>query len=386
MLKGENMKVNFNQSVLIDAVNTAMACVSGKGTVAAAEGLLIDCTGEKALIISYDLEKGMRIEFDAEILEPGACVINAQSFNSIIKLMPTGQILMEVNETYRVRLSSGKSEFEINALNPREYPTLPDISNRKGFNIKQGDMKNMIAQTIFAVAQNDARATFNGALFKLDGNRITTVGCDSFRLAIREKVCELENTSDTELNTSFIVPGKTLNEVLKLLSEPEETVSINISRKQVIFRFDKKNILFFSRLIEGEYIDYERIIPKNSSIFVDIDTASFERALERASIVTDEAAGKNKSAARCHFYDNKLEITSVSANGKVRDEIATSQDGNEIEIGFNCRYLTEALKASQCEKLRLSLSTPFISMIIEPLEADANDRFIFLVLPIKMAK
>ncbi|MCI8387891.1 MAG: DNA polymerase III subunit beta [Clostridiales bacterium] len=380
------MKINFNQSSLVEAISTALPCVSGKSTIASVEGVLIDCTGENAVIVAYDLEKGIRIEFDAEIIEAGACIINAQSLNSIIRLMPTGQILLEVNETWRAKLSSGNSEFEINAMSPREYPTLPDISNRKGFNIKQADMRNMISQTLFAVAQNDGRPTFNGALFKLEGNRITTVGCDTFRLAIREKVCELENTSDEELNTSFIVPGRTLSEVLKLLNEPEEMVSINISRKQVIFRFDKKNIVFFSRLIEGEYIDYERIIPKNSKIFVNIDTESFQRALERASVVTDEAAGKNKSSARCHFYDNRLEITSVSANGKVRDEVATSHEGDEIEIGFNCRYLTEALKASQCEKLKLSMSTPYISMIIEPLEADPNDHFTFLVLPFKMLK
>jgi DNA polymerase-3 subunit beta len=380
------MKINFNQSTLQGAVTTAMSCISGKSTIVATEGILIDCTGDRAVIISYDLEKGIRTEIDADIEVPGSCIIDAQSFNSIIKLMPSGEITLEVNENWRAKLFSGKSEFEINAMNPREYPTLPDISNRKGFNIKQRDMKNIITQTLFAVAQNDARPTFNGALLKIKDNRITAVGCDGYRLAIREKVCELENTFGEELDISFIIPGRTLGEVLKLLNEPEEMVSINISRKQVIFRFDSKDTVFFSRLIEGEYIDYERIIPKNSTIFVDIDTESFERALERASIVTDESAGKNKSAARCRFADNRLEITSVSANGKVRDEIVTGHEGGEIEIGFNCRYLLDALKASMTDKLRLSLSTPFISMIIEPVDLDENDRFMFLVLPIKMQK
>ena len=129
-----------------------------------------------------------------------------------------------------------------------------------------------------------------------------------------------------------------------------------------------------------------RKVTKNSTIFVDIDSASFVGALERASIVSDESAGKNKSGARCYFHDNKLEITSVSASGKVYDEIPTSHQGGEIEIGFNCRYLTEALKYSQCDKVRLSLSSPFISMIIEPLEKDENDTFTYLALPIKMLK
>ena len=380
------MKVNFTQSALAEAINVAMSCVSNKRTVQSVGGILINCEGERAVLVSYDLEKGIRIEIDAGIIEPGSCIIDAQSLNSIIKVMPAGLVLLEVSDTWRAKLSSGRSEFEINAMNPKEYPTLPDITNRRGFRIKQGDLKNMINGTLFAVAQNDARATFNGALFKIDGSRITTVGCDTFRLAIREKVCELENNEEQPVIGEFIVPGRTLSEVVKLLSEPEKTVEINIARKQVIFRFEERSIIFFTRLIDGEYIDYERIIPKNSTIFVDIDTASFAGALERASIVSDESAGKNKSGARCHFHNNMLEITSVSANGKVYDEIPTSHQGGDIEIGFNCRYLTEALKYAQCDKVRLSLSSPFISMIIEPLEKDENDTFTYLALPIKMLK
>ena len=380
------MKVNFNQNVLSEAITTALPCASNKNTIAAAGGILINCEGEKAVLVAYDLEKGMRIEIEADIVEPGSCIIDAQNLNSIVKVMPSGMVALEVGSTWRAKLSSGKSEFEINAMDPKEYPTLPDITNRRGFRIKQGELKNMITGTLFAVAQNDARPTFNGAFFRINGNRITTVGCDTFRLAIREKVCELEDNAEQPVIGEFIVPGKTLAEVVKLLSEPEKQVEINIARKQVIFRFEDRGIIFFTRLIDGEYIDYERIIPKNSTIFVDIDSASFAGALERASIVSDESAGKNKSGARCYFHDNKLEITSVSASGKVYDEIPTSHQGGEIEIGFNCRYLTEALKYSQCDKVRLSLSSPFISMIIEPMEKDENDTFTYLALPIKMLK
>lgn len=378
------MKLRFSRPILQEAVSNAMYCVSTKNTITAAEGILISCEGDKAILTSYDLEKGMQIEIEAEVEEAGSCIINAQSLNSIIRLLPAGMVELTVNEYFRAKLTCGSAEFELNGLDPRDFPTLPDISSAKGFNIKQGDMKNMIVQTLFAVAQNDARATFNGAFFKINGNRITTVGCDSFRLAIRDKVCEVENTSGEELDTSFIVPGRTLSELVKLLSENDENVSIGISRKQVIFRFDKRDTVFFSRLIEGDYIDYERIIPKNSTIFVDVDTESLEGALNRASLVSDDSAGKNKSLARCRFGGNRLEITSTSVNGKVRDEIVTSHNGEDIEIGFNCRYLTEALKASMCDKLRLSLSSPNISMVIEPLEAEENDKFIFLVLPCKL--
>ncbi len=378
------MKIRFSRPILQDAVSSAMYSVSNKNTIAAVEGILISCDGDKVVLTSYDLEKGMTVKIDAEIIEPGSCIINAQSLNSIIKLMPAGMVELEVNEYYRAKLSCGNTEFELNGMDEKEFPTLPDIENDGGFNIKQSDLKSIINQTLFAVAQNDARATFNGAYFSINGNHITAVGCDGFRLALREKLCELENDSENDLSLSFIIPGRTLSEIVKLLSDNDEFVNISINRKQVIFRFDKRDIVFFSRLIEGEYIDYKRIIPQNSSIFIDIDREIFESALNRASIVTDDSAGKNKSLARCNFHDNKLEITSVSVNGKVRDEIPTSQNGENIEIGFNCRYLTESLKASQCDKLRLSLSSPLISMVIEPLESDENDKFTFLVLPCKM--
>ncbi len=378
------MKLRFSRPILQDAISNVIYCVSTKNTITAVEGILITCEDGKVVLTSYDLEKGMRMEIEAEIIEEGSCIINAQSLNSIIKLMPAGMVELTVNEFYRAKLTCGNSEFELNGINPKDYPTLPDISNRKGFNIKQGELKKMINQTLFAVAQNDARPTFNGAYFKIQDNKIVTVGCDSFRLAVSEKICELENTSDAPLDTAFIVPGRTLSEVIKLLTDPDEIVSIGISRKQVIFRFEKRDIVFFSRLIDGDYIDYERIIPKNSTIFVNIDTDIFESALNRASLVTDDSAGKNKSLARCHFYENRLEITSVSVNGKVRDEIVTSHEGGEIEIGFDCRYLTDALKASMCDKVRLSLSSPNISMVIEPLEVEENDKFVFLVLPCRL--
>ena len=378
------MKIKFNRPVLQDAVSTAMYTVSNKNTIAAVEGILITCEDDKVVLTTYDLDKGMQIKIDADIEEPGSCILNAQSFNSMIRLMPAGVVELTVNEYYRAKLSCGNTEFELNGMGENEFPTLPDTTKTVGFNIKQGDFKSMIVQTLFAVAQNDARATFNGAYFKIKDNKITSVGCDSFRLAVREKVCDLENTSDCDLDISFIIPGRTLNELLKLLNEPDETVSITLNKKQVIINFVKRETVFFSRLIEGEYIDYERIIPQNSSIFVNVDTDIFEGALSRASLVTDDTVGKNKALARCHFYDNKLEITSVSVNGKVRDEIPTSHEGNEIEIGFDCRYLTEALKASMCDKIRLSLSSPYISMIIEALDSDENDRFMFLVLPCKM--
>ncbi len=378
------MKITFNQATLMNAVSTAMYCVSAKNTVSAAECILFTCEGEKVVLSSYDLEKGMRIEIDAEIEEEGKCVLNAQSLSSIIRLLPAGTVSITVNDNYRAKISAGKSEFEINSLDPMEFPTIPALAKDIGFKIKQGDMKSMIAQTLFAVAQNDARATFNGAYFTIKGNRIVTVGCDSYRLAVREKLCDMENLTGKELDMKFIIPGKTLGELIKLLDSPDEYVGITINQKQALFSFPDENMLFYSRLIDGDYIDYERIIPKNSSIFVEIDTEAFVQSLSRASLVSDDSTGKNRSFARCRFADNMLEITSISTSGSVRDEVQTNHTGGEIEIGFNCRYLMDALKASDTETLKLSMSTPNISMMLTPVDEEPDNKFLFLVLPIKL--
>ncbi len=382
------MKINFIQSQLVEKVAIATACVSKGGPIASTEGLLIKAEDGQVVLISYDMEKGIRVEIDADIIEPGSCIINAANFTAIIKMMPAGLMTLEVDpETWRARVYAGKAEFEINALSPTAYPTLPNIQNRQGFNMKQGELKDMVTQTLFAVAQNDARSAFNGAYVKIVGNRITMVGCDSFRLAIREKVCGLEeNTFGDTLDTQFIIPGRTLAEVIRLLDEPDKTVNLNLAIKQVIFRFEERGIIFWTRLIDAQYIDYERTIPKNLTINAEIDSALFEGALGRAAVISDEAAGKHKAAARCRFAGNTLEINSLSASGKVRDEIPIALSGGELEIAFNCRYLLDAIRACGCEKLKLSLASAYISMIIEPTVTDENDKFTYLVLPIRMQK
>lgn len=380
------MKAIFEKSVLLDAILPALGSVSGKNTIPAIEGINLNCTEDgNCVITAYDLEKGYRTEVSCEVSRPGNYIINAQKFCQIVRAMPQGFITIEIDQNNIARIINGKSEFEIYAMNGADFPSLPVLRSEHGFVISRGVLKNMITKTQFAVAQNDMRPELNGAFFKIEGNKLTVVSCDGSKMAIKEQITDIENKNDDEsdLDMQFIIPAKTLTELMKLLADNDETVSIRVTRKYVIFMIDK--VVFFSRLIENEYIDYNRFLPKTPKTFVKIDCESFLGALERASLVTeDKTMGQAKSILRCAFENNMLKISSVSVSGKVYDEIFTEKEGEDIVIGFNCRYLLDALRSCDSEALKLSLTSSLMGMTIQPAEESEEGTFTFLVLPVKI--
>ena len=242
----------------------------------------------------------------------------------------------------------------------------------------------MITHTAFAVSVNDTRPALNGSFFKIEGGNVTVVSCDGNRLAIKQCHCEMEKINmDEEPSMKFILPGKSLTELTKLLSDNEETVSVKLGRKHAIFFLN--GYFFFTRLIEEEYVDYERYIPKTSRIFVTIACDPFIRSLERASLVTeDRTMGQAKSTLICLFEDDLLKIQSNSVTGSVYDEIPIEKTGEDLKIGFNCRHLLDALRACDVDTIKVSLTTALMSMVIQPAEEDPDNTFLFLVLPVRM--
>lgn len=380
------MKVIFEKTILLNAIQPALSCVSGKNTIPAIEGINLNCSEEgKCVVTSYDLEKGFRCEIPCDTQKTGNYILNANKLTQIIKAMPSGYITLEVDSNNVTRIYSGKSEFEIYAMNGADFPQLPVLTGDKGFHIQKGILKNMINRTMFAVAQNDMRPELNGSFFKIEGSKITVVSCDGSKMAIKEQITDIKRNEEEEsaLDMKFIIPGKTLNELLRFLSDSEDTISIRLTRKYVIFRIDE--IIFFSRLIENEYIDYNRFLPKTPKTTVKINCEAFLAALERAALVTeDQTMGQLKSFLRCNFEANMLKISSVSVSGKVYDEIITEKEGEDIMIGFKCRYLLDALRASDSEMLKLSLTSSLMGMTMEPYEAKEDSNFTFLILPLKI--
>lgn len=378
------MKITFNKSKLIEAVSYALGAVSTKNTIPSIQGILLTTSGEdKCIISSFDLEKGMRIVIDAVIHDGGSCIINAQRFNQIIKMMPESELTLSLNGEIAI-VNSGRAEFELSSMDGKEFPSIPELDCEYGFTIKQKDLYTMVYQTVFAVSQNNQRPVFTGALFDVNGQNITVVGCDGYRLAVKKSICDMKDAYEG-LSRKVIIPGKTLTELMRIIGDNDSDVRVKLSNKHIIFEIAEKSLIFFSRMLDGEYIDYERLIPKKFNTFVYADTDMLLSSFERASLVSEEnMASGSKSYVKLNVRDGAVEISSVSAKGKVRDEVLVEKDGEDIEIGFSCRYLIEAFKACRCDKVKLSLASPLISMLVEPAEEKENEKLTMLVLPIKL--
>ena len=378
------MKIKVDKSVLTDAVTPIMGAVSNKNTLAAVEGILITTNGDDGCTLtSFDLEKGFRIKIPATVIESGSYIINGNRFNQIIRTMPEGELTISVDNKLTVKIVGGKSEFELSAIEGADFPALPEFRSDIKFTVNQGVLRQMIVRTAFAVAQNENRAALNGAYFVFREDNIRIVACDGNRLAVRDQKCTITSVTERKPEVSFILPGKTLTELLKLLKSEDEDITVTVTRRNGVFEVD--GLLFFSRLIDGEYLDYNRFIPSSSKIQAELDTETFIRSLERAFLVSeDRTLGQTKSYVKCNFSEGLLKISSVSANGRVYDEINVDGVESELEIGFNCRYLLEALRACGSEKVMCEMNTPLSCMVIKPAAKQEEENYLYLVLPIRM--
>ncbi|MBO5275466.1 MAG: DNA polymerase III subunit beta [Clostridia bacterium] len=379
------MKIVFEKAKLLDAIAPALGVVSDRNTMTAIEGILVASAGsDKVEISAYDLEKGMKTSLEARVVDPGSCVINAGKLSRILRVMPDADITLEVNDRGVAKIHSGKSKFELHVLPAEDFPHLPELSGERGFTLPQAEFKKIISQISHAIAQNDQRPAINGAFITIKGSKMTAVATDGSRIALREKVCEFGNLnrSGEELDLEFIVPGKALGEVMKLL-EGEGDVTIMLGRKHAIFVCGE--VCFFTRMIDSEYINYERFIPTESKMSAVVDREKLISALECALLVTeDRTLGQAKSPVKLNFEDGSLSISSTSVSGSFADEIEIEKDGCDLLIGFNCRYLLDALRAAEGEKVKISGSTSLICVLIEAVEEKEEDRFLYLVLPVKM--
>ena len=378
------MKVVFDRDDLEAAVTPLTGVTSKNNTIAAIEGIQIKAEETGICLLSgYDMEKGMRVTLNAEVETPGCYIINAVKLSQIIKTMPDGKITIEVGARNVTKIYSGKSEFQLMALDGEDFPNLPELDGEQGFGIKRGEFTQMIKKPDFAVPDNDPRAELNGLHVEIEGSRIRMVSSDRNRIALVERVCELENYGSEEINTSFTIPAKTLPELSRLLGSSDSIVSIRLGRKHIIFTCD--NTVFFTRVLDKEFIEYSRFIPSSYAINLRIDGARLLQSLERALLITENIEkGETKSPLRCNFTDDKLIITTASSTGRFYDEIDIEKEGEDIEIGFNCRYLIEAIRACDPGELLLSLNSPLMSMVVRAVQPEENRKYLYLILPTRL--
>ena len=381
------MKIVFNRQSIIDAVSPLMCAVSGKSTLSATEGILIDAKDDQTCVLTtFDIEKGMRITVEAEVVEAGSYIINAQKFSQTIRVMEGDAITLTVDSTLQACISCGKSNHRMKALAGSDYPAIPRLTTEDGFVIGQSTLKSMLSKVMYAMAANDQRPVLNGCYCKITEGEMMMVSCDSFKLAkcVAKADIENKNEDNSSLKFSFIMPTKTVNELFKILKDDErETVRIYMSRKNIVFHID--NMIFFSRLIEGAYIDYERILTNAHRIFATIDRDAMISALERAALITEEkVAGSVRSHVKLEFCDQMVKISATSTLGSTYDELDIAHEGDDLLIAFNNRFLIESLRAADAEKVKISMTSALTGIIIEPLEQKEDEEDIFMLLPVRM--
>ena len=381
------MKIVFRKDIICAAVAPLMSGVSTKMTMAATEGILIEASMPNVCVMTtYDIEKGVRLTIEADVIEAGSAIVSAAKFSQIVRVMDGGDITLTVDERNTATIISGRSSHTLTALPAKDFPEIPRLTSTQGFTAPQRTVRGMMAKCMYAMGVNDQRPVLNGLFFSVKEGKLHTVSCDSFKMATCATETNLTGIdgSDSVEDTKFILPNKSVSELYKLLSDKDEEAMVTVytSRKNIIFVMG--NITFFSKLIEGEYIDYNRIILRNHRIFLTMDREDFISALDHAALITEEkVAGSVRSHVRLETEGNVLKISATSGTGSAYDEVAIDHEGDDITIAFNNRYLIDSLRACNAERIRISLSSPLTSINIEPAD-DCADEDLFMLLPVRM--
>ena len=359
--------------LLLSAILTASRGAATKSPVPLLEGLLLEIEDNNVRISGYDLKTGIITTIPAEVEETGTIVLNAKLFGEIIRKMPGQYVTIAVNSGFVAAISSEMSDFEILGSPSSDYPELPIVEDNDTIEIDEAILKKMISQTNFAVSDNESRPIQMGALFETCEGELTIVAVDGYRLALRREPMKNESTQVF----SFVVPGTALSEVERITSDGDGTVTITLGTKHIMFSIGETTLI--SRRLEGEFLNYKNSVPQSSKFKFKIVKEEMIHAVERVALIIND---KMKSPIRCIFEDGVAKLFTASALGKASDECFMDGDGENLEIGFNDKYLLDALKAAPSDKVVLELSTGITPCVISP--ADNNNNFLYMILPVRL--
>lgn len=364
-----------------------MGSVSNKNTITSIEGVLIETLENgKIQISTYDMNKGYRAFIDPVSVErEGRFIVNAQRLLQTVKVLPDDDITIEVKDNLSCEITCDDASFSMFALRGEDFPNLPELTTDRGFVIKAEILRKMIGKVAHSIAESDTRPMLCGAFFKISDGKIEVVSCDSYTLSRCSMECELSSLAfDGEINYSFIIPAHALGELSKILAEDDdEEVRVYLSRKHAIIK--KEEVIFFTRTIDSEYIEYDRIIPKDNDIIVKVDRERLLSGLERANIIAEEKIqGSGKSYVKINFKEDRLILNSTSVNGVVNDEMRCVKEGGELEIGFNCRFLINSVRVAEGDNITLTFKSANSAMTIESTECEEGFYNFYMILPVRM--
>ena len=366
------MKFTCEKALLVSAISVASRTVAPKSAIPSLEGLLVKA-GVKVMLTGYNLETGITVGVPADIAEPGECIMPARLFFDIIRKLPDDEVTVSVDESFRVSIRGGISSFTITAMTAEDYPELPDVESEKGIPVPQRELREMISGTIFSASENMARPIHTGCLFEIADESVTVVAVDGYRLALRRYIPE----QPLERTVKFVAPAAALKEVEKILDDTDDPAVIYLGTKHILFMIGDATLV--CRILEGEFLDWRRVLPQNNPIKVAANVREVTDSIQRVSLVISE---KIKSPVRCTFGHNTADFRTTSTIGEAHDMCSTAGDGKDLEIGFNSRYLLDALRAVPTPEVSLELINGLSPIVLNP--CDGSGKFSYMVLPVRL--
>ena len=366
------MKFSCEKYLLQSACAIASRATASKSPITALEGLLLQADNDLK-VTGYDLKKGIYTTIAADVSETGSVVVGARLFGEIIRRLPDGIVTITADEN-NVNVKCGKSDFHFMGISAEEYPELPGVDGLNLITLPQNILRSMINQTNFAVSTSDVRPIYTGTLFEIENDDLTLVAVDGYRLAKR---CEQIETGLME-DCRFVVPGSALSDIERICSDDEDkNVMISVGAKHISFAIGETVVV--TRRLEGDFLNYKKSIPENFRFVIEVERSEFMSTIDRVALIVSE---KNSSPVRLSFQDGSIDCLCVTPVGKAEDVCTCEGSGEGLEIGFNDRYLMDALKAAGTDKLHICLNTASSPTVIEA--ADGSKNFTYMILPVRL--
>ena len=367
------MKFRVARAEFLDAVLKMQKTVGSKSSMPVLEGILLSAEQGLLTLSSYNLEMGMKKEIYASCEQEGDIVINARLLAEILRKLRGIDVEIECDDRLVCHIKSGEAVFDIMGMQASDFPEMPSLTDGENLILKGEDFVEMVKGTIFAVSQIEGtRPILTGINISVKDGVLQFVAIDGYRLAIRRKNINIEN------NTEFIVSGKALNEVVKLIDENTENIEIKVGKRLILFKID--GYVFISRLLEGEFVNYEKIIPTEYKQCIEIENGEITDSIERVSLLINDTFS---TPIRCAFYHDELNISCATSLGRAKEKLNIELEGEDFEIGLNSRYLLDALKACESDKIVIKFNGSNAGVTITPAENEDN-KMLYLIMPTRL--
>ena len=369
------MKFSCDKNILQEAIAVTARAVPSKSPINSLEGLLIEC-GESVKITGYDLKKAIYTVFDADVVQKGQIVVNARLFSEMIRRLPDGIVLITADEENNsINVKCGRSEYNFIGYDVKDYPDIPKFEGMNNVCIPQNQLKKMIEKTIFAVSKDEVRPVYTGSLFEIEGNTLTIVSVDGYRLARRIEKIENAQLEDC----SFVVPGFALSDIEKICEEKDEPVKIAVGDKHISFTIGDTVVI--SRRLEGDFLNHKKSVPDEFRYELTVDRHELTSVIDRVALMLSDKAG---NPVRMTFGDGVIDCNCVTPLGKADDMCPCTGSGEDLLIGFNDRYLTDALKAADGDSIKVCLNTSSSPCVIK--SSDGEENYTYMILPVRLHK